>query len=94
MSARHKSRTMYMHTMDGQPASFASTIERRGGEPVTAPYIHFVSRRSVAILEPSLRVIRMQQRATIRDAKILDPIHGTRWADAKRYGYVRVKVPV
>lgn len=77
-----KTRTMYMHTLDGQPAGY----EDRDG-----PHIYFADgnvRSAVATLVPTLGWIRKQQRDCLKDriAKGFD-------ADSRRYGYIRVEVP-
>lgn len=74
-----KTRTMYMHTLEGKPASFS---EYRG-----EPYIHFVGGRTRVKLATSRQQIRREQ-ARARDAA--RPSH---WADADLYGYVLVEVP-
>lgn len=50
-------KTMYMHTLDGKPASWDDIGE----------YIHFVYGRDKARLFPNLRTIRKQQEADIRN---------------------------
>ena len=89
-----KSKTMYMHTLDGKPASFAWTKERRGEKTVNVPYIYFASARHPARLLNTLRGIRMQQRWTMNEAaRYANSTAGAHWADPKHYGYVRVEVP-
>lgn len=57
--------TMYMHTLDGMPASYT---EEFGG------YIHFVSGRNKVRLEQSLSDIRRQQRTDILNKASLSPV--------------------
>lgn len=88
-----KTKTMYMHTLDGRPASCDASSE--GG-----PYLYFVSSRRGARgakLVASRRQIYLEQQACIRD-------EWKRWMATKpefrgghpslsHYGYVRVEVP-
>jgi hypothetical protein len=78
-----KTRTMYMHTIDGKPASY--------DEPWGRPYLYFAggrSRRSRAKLVPTLTQLRHEQiaAAQVRIAEGLTD-------DRARYGYVLVEVP-
>lgn len=89
---RKMSKTMYMHTLDGQPASCDESED--GGL-----YLYFVSNRrgaKGAKLAASRRQIDIEQQACIRD-------EWKRWTATKpefrgdrpsieRYGYVRVEV--
>lgn len=78
-----KTRTMYMHTLDGKPASYSGH---------GSPYVYFVGGRNRVKLVPSLRQIEREQRAACVEA-VRDPSQHE-WADPKRYGYVLVEVPV
>jgi hypothetical protein len=74
---------MYMHTLDGKPASFST---------IWGPSIYFVGGRNRLRLVDSLRHLRMEQRWA-RAAAAKHP--GTAiWSDPARYGYVLVEVPV
>lgn len=75
-------RSMYMHTLKGQPASFAFLSNGDG-------YIHFVGGRNRVTLVPSLRLIRQQQRWAIEAIERSGP-NQAEWADPKLYGYVLV----
>jgi hypothetical protein len=83
-----KKKTMYMHTLEGRPASFAPQRELRDGERVTVPWIGFT--RTIHLVR-SLRTIRAQQQATIEAAAYHGPTF--HWADPRLYDYVRVEVP-
>ncbi len=83
-------RTMYMHTLDGKPAAFTWLRERREGKVVHVPYIHFAGGRHPAVLVPSLRRLRYEQRITQRACA--SAVIGSEWADPRYYDYVRVKV--
>ena len=87
---RNTIRVMFMHTLDGMPASFAWTRERRGDEIVEAPYLYFASTRHPATLVPSLRQLKREQRLALEDAKAMGVME---WSNPRTYGYVRVTVP-
>jgi hypothetical protein len=72
-------RTMYMHTLDGQPATYAIGHDGK-------PYLYFVVGRNRAALVDSLRHLRMQQR-WCRTVEMRDGLSAT------EYGYVLVQVP-
>ena len=87
--AKQKIRTMYLHTLDGQPASYDDS---------NGPYIHFVGGRSRAKLVPTLTQIRREQQASIQrdfaewrehNEGRLERTPPPTW----RYGYVLVEVP-
>lgn len=84
---QRKPRTMYMHVLDGQPATYERQRRRRDGMTVIVPWIGFAR---VARLVESLRTLRAQQRAAIREAANDGLTH---WANPKLYSYVRVEVP-
>jgi hypothetical protein len=77
-----KTRTMYLHTLDGQPASYD---DRNGA------YLYFVGGRNKAKLARSLRQIEREQQ-NARLAAWQDPSQHE-WTEHKRYGYVLVEVP-
>lgn len=75
-------KTLYMHTLDGQPASFDGK-----------DYIYFASRRAPAMLVPSLRQIRREQQKEI--ARIVSDkgvLGGA--AILERLDYIRVEIPL
>lgn len=74
---KQKFKTMYMHTLDGQPAMFSPLVYGKAG-----PAILMVTGRSKATLHKSLHEIRTQQNL---DAKLT--------TDSPEYGYALVKVP-
>lgn len=76
-------RTMYMHTLDGKPASY--------GEWHNSPAISFGGGRYRVQLVPTLHQIRREQRAALREARRIR--HATEVADPFRYDYVLVEVP-
>jgi hypothetical protein len=85
-----KKKTMYMHTIEGRPATFAWMTERRGEKVVHVPYMYFASARHPAKLLHTLRHLRMEQRWAINDAKR----YNANWkADFANYDYIRVEVP-
>ena len=73
-----KTRTMYMHTMDGRPASF----DEQGG------WLYFVDScaRSNATLVPTLRQVRREQRIARENTFDIPR--------KPRYDYVRVAIPI
>lgn len=78
-----KTRTMYMHTIDGMPATFDPLFRMiyRAGVYRQPRYLQSVR------LAASLRAIRREQkqsRASLKAERIVVP----------RYGYVLVEVPV
>lgn len=73
---------MYMHTLDGQPASFD---DRNGA------YLFFVGGRHRVRLARSLRQITREQQAARIDA--LKNPNTVEWGERSRYGYVLVEVP-
>lgn len=79
-----KTRTMYMHTLDGEPASYEECSDG-------SPHIYFVGGRNKVKLATSLRQIRREQEASMEAAR--ESQYGTEWADSERYGYVLVEVP-
>lgn len=70
-------KTLYMHTLDGQPAEF----QENGN------YVAFAHRRIK--LASSLRQIRREQQAAIQEAWKHPNQH--EWADLKHYGYVTIR---
>jgi hypothetical protein len=78
---------MYMHTLDGKPATYEPQRARRDGMIVILPWIGFTR---VHRLVASIRTIRAQQRAAIREATCEGQFE---WARTQRYGYVSVEVP-
>lgn len=78
-------KTMYLHTLDEKPASFDDS---RGA------YIHFAGggRNHPIKLADSLRQIRREQRAAMRENKA-NGIVGVEWVPS-RYGYARVEIPL
>ena len=84
MKPTRKTRTMYMHTLDGKPATFAVMWREE------VEFLFFAGGRHRVQLVASLREIRRQQQAAIRAAQR----DKSQWADAKLYGYVLVEVPL
>lgn len=74
-------KTMYMHTIDGKPATFDGK-----------DYIYFVGGRNKAMLVPTLAQLRREQLLDI-DAKVRDggPFTAVR---REAYSYVLVEVPL
>jgi len=82
--AKPKTRTMYMHTLDGQPARFDA---RDGG------FLYFCGGTATVVLVPTLRRLRREQQMAIT-AAASDPNQVCNgWHKPKRYSYVRVEVP-
>ena len=77
-----KTRTMYMHTLDGKPASY----DTRFGS-----YLYFVSGRNRVKLVPTLKQIRDEQFQAQTAASAYPSTD--EWSDPSRYGYVLVEVP-
>lgn len=76
-----KTRTMYMHTLDGKPANYSDIRGQQIGYPSSRTPIRLVA---------TLRQVREQQ------AKVCTAAHfagNAEWANRHRYGYVRVEVP-
>lgn len=84
---RRNPRTLYMHTLDGKPASFGWTYADEKGQMA---YIHFVNGHTRGKLAASLRQIRREQRLAINAASARGQTH---WANPRLYGYVLVAVP-
>lgn len=85
-------RTMYMHTLDGQPATYSDGYD--------SPYLWYASkghRRPAARLVPSLGQIHREQQRCIaeewRHWNALAPEHRGERPSIKRYDYVLVEVP-
>lgn len=83
---------MYMHTLDGQPATYSDGYD--------SPYLWFASkghRGRAAKLVPSLRQISREQQRCIAEAwklwtALAPEMRGER-PSIKRYDYVLVEVP-
>lgn len=80
---KRKTKTMYMHTLEGKPATFAAMCREE------VKYLFFAGGRHRVQLVGSLREIRRQQAAAQETARR----EKSEWADPKRYGYVLVEVP-
>jgi hypothetical protein len=71
-------KTMYLHTIDGEPASFDPQDD----------YIFFVGSRHKAMLVGTLRQIRREQKKALAAIKLARAFNGV------HYGYVKVEVPL
>lgn len=83
MSAK-RTRTMYMHTLDGKPAT---GIWYRAGHVMWVATPHQRIR-----LEDSLAAVRKTQARCVEHAEYLGDGY-EEWAIKSRYGYVLVEVP-
>lgn len=85
-------RTMYMHTFDGKPASF-----NQYGEAYYLAFAGAGHRRRAAVLVSSLDQIRHEHglciRYDLREWKALAPEFRGSPPSVNRYGYVLVEVP-
>jgi len=81
MRQKSKTRTMFMHTIDGKPADY----ER--GEQITFASPGRYARRGI-VLVPSIKQIRAEENAS-RQWRIARGCAVAGWD----YGYVRVEVP-
>lgn len=77
-------KTMYMHTIDGEPATFDEQFQ----------YLHFVGGRNKAMLVKSRRQIQRDQMADIRSAILVGKTVEERKRALARYSYVLVEVPL
>lgn len=77
-------KTMYMHTLDGQPATFDQQYQS----------IFMANGRSKAMLVPSLRHIQREQQADIRQMVKEGRSMQDRQRALERYSYVLVEVPL
>lgn len=85
---KRKPRTLYMHTLDGKPASFGWAKERApSGKVRDVAYVYFVGRWQRAALARSLGQIKREQKLAIAAAR------GTDWSDPAHYGHVLVSIP-
>lgn len=75
-----KTRTMYMHTLDGKPAGYQDVLG--------SPQVYFAGFRDKVTLAPTLRELRRQQAAARREYELISGREQDR-----RYGYVLVEVP-
>jgi hypothetical protein len=86
-----KTRVMYMHTLDGKPASY---FDMHGTQGLTLADNGHASR--AAKLVPTLHQIRQEHGASWRSDlaywKSMKPEHRDAPPSFKRYGYVLVKV--
>lgn len=77
---RKNPRTMYMHTLQGRPASYEADLR----------YIHFVGGRNIAKLVPTLKQLRREQQAAMEQSA-REGGAALEWAHPKHYGYVMVR---
>ncbi len=91
MSAKKKARVMYMHTLDGQPASF---------DDLRGAYIHFASKghqsRAAKLVASRRQIEREQQAAIAEDWKLwneMKPEYRGARPSIARYDYVLVEIP-
>jgi hypothetical protein len=79
--------TLYMHTLDGKPASFRRT-------PGLGAYLYFIGGRYKAQLRASLSEIRREWGECLDTYEAEHPgEHAAVNAQYERYGYVLVEVP-
>lgn len=81
-----KTRTMYMHTIEGKPATFTNA----DGQIVYADVRpHWLDRPTRVTLRASVRQIKRDQQRSIANRQSW----GMKDEDGSRYGYVLVEVP-